>query len=192
MRMAISCRGSLPSGRRPTRLMPFSCWGEESGRSEKSIVRFVRRTLAPARAARADKADRFRIPASPDGIRNYQHTLVRGSAEPTKARFSRRVLHVRPVQCVSVEKHGDGFVERHAVFRRVDRRFPRIPLEHELVYTESERRRPVHRATWGTREGVPYDFRLKVEATEPGPGTKDFGRTKDPGRTKNEAPSTKD
>jgi hypothetical protein len=46
------------------------------------------------------------------------------------------MLQVRAVQSIGVEKDGHGLVERDAVFRRVGIGLPRIPLEHNSVYTE--------------------------------------------------------
>ena len=66
-RIAISWRGSSPSGGRPTRRMDFSCSADESGMSEKSSFRRVRRTFAAAGTPRADDPDRFRIATSPEG-----------------------------------------------------------------------------------------------------------------------------
>jgi len=40
------------------------------------------------------------------------------------------MLEVGTVQCIGIDEEGDRFIERDAVFVRVGRRLPRIPLEH--------------------------------------------------------------
>jgi hypothetical protein len=110
--------------------MAANCSGEESGMSEKSIFRRVRRALAAARLSRADEADRFGIAMSPDGVRDHEHPSIGRSAKPSASRFRRGVLQVRAVECVGIQEDRHGLVERDAVFRRVGLGLPRVPLEH--------------------------------------------------------------
>lgn len=44
--------------------------------------------------------------------------------------------HVRAVQRIRVEKNRDGVIEADAVLLCVGLGLPRVPLEHNLVYTE--------------------------------------------------------
>jgi hypothetical protein len=62
-RRAVSLRGG-----RPTRRMARSWLSKASGTSLKSILRGVRRAYTPARASRADTADRFDIGSSPESM----------------------------------------------------------------------------------------------------------------------------
>ena len=107
-----------------------------SGMSLKSILRAVRRALTPARASRAEEADRFDIGSSPDRVGHHAHPPVGGRTQTQVARLRLGVREVEAIQCVRVDEHGHGVVERHAVLRRVGRSLSRVPLEHDLVYTE--------------------------------------------------------
>ena len=99
--------------RRPTttRRIAFNCSGDESGMSEKSIFRAVRRSLAATRAPRADEPDRFRIATSPQRVGHHRHAAVRGSAESPKPNFGARMLQVRAVQSLGIEEDGHGVIE---------------------------------------------------------------------------------
>jgi len=52
--------------------------------SEQSICRRERRTLAAARAPRADDPDRFRIATSPECVRDHEH-VARKTGQGTLA-----------------------------------------------------------------------------------------------------------
>jgi hypothetical protein len=95
--MAIRRRGSSPIDGRPTRRITFSCSGDESGISEKSILRVVRRALATARPPRTDETDRFRIATSPQRVGDHEHTPVVRFSEPPKTWFAALVFQVRTV-----------------------------------------------------------------------------------------------
>src|SRR5713101_9826179 len=110
--------------------MVFTCSGDESGISEKSIFRTVRRAFATTRPPRADEPDRFRIASSPQGVGDYEHAPVGGSTEPPKPGFGTRMLQVCAVEGLGIEEDRHGVIERHAVFRRVGLGLPRVPLEH--------------------------------------------------------------
>jgi hypothetical protein len=69
--------------------MAFNCSVDESGMSEKSIFRRVRRAFAAARPPRADKSDRFGIATSPERVRNHEHLSVCRSTKPTESRLGR-------------------------------------------------------------------------------------------------------
>ena len=129
-RIAISWRGSSPSGGRPTRRIAFSCSADESGMSEKSICRRVRRPLAAARSPRADDPDRFGIATSPECVRDHEHASTSRSTKPQEPRLRRRVLQVRAIERVGIQEDGHRVVERDAVLRRVGLSLPRVPLEH--------------------------------------------------------------
>jgi hypothetical protein len=104
--------------------------------SEKSICRRVRRTLTAARAPRADDPDRFSIATSPECVRDHEHVSTGGSTKPQEPRLRRRVLQVRAIECLGIEEHGHGVLERDAVLRRVGPGLPRIPLEHAFSIYE--------------------------------------------------------
>jgi hypothetical protein len=99
--------------------MAFNCSVDESGMSEKSIFRFVRRPLAATRPPRADDPDRFRIATSPERVRDHEHVSCGGSTKPQEPRFRRRVLQVTAVESLGIQEDAHGVVERDAVFRRV-------------------------------------------------------------------------
>ncbi len=134
--MAINWRGSSPSGGRPTRRMPFSCSADESGMSEKSICRRVRRTLAAAGPPRADDPDRFRIATSPERVRDHEHVSAGGSTKPQEPRLRRRVLQVRAIECLVIQEDRHGVLKRDAVLRRVGLSLPRVSLEHAFSIYE--------------------------------------------------------
>ena len=129
-RIAISWRGSSPSGGRPTRRIALSCAADESAISEKSIFRRVRRTLAAARPPRADDPDRFRIAPSPERVRDHEHVSACRSTKAQEPRLRRRVLQVRAIERLGIQEDGHGLVEGDAVLRRVGLSLPRVPREH--------------------------------------------------------------
>jgi hypothetical protein len=101
--------------------------------SLKSILRVVRRAFAPARAARADKADLFGIiVTSSERVGHHQHSAVRGSSQSKVAGFLAGMRTVWTVHGFGIEEdcHGEG--EADAVLLRVGRGLPRIPLEHQF------------------------------------------------------------
>lgn len=78
---------------------------------------------------------------SPKGIDHHQDASVRDAAEPTETRLLRRVLQIRTIQGIGVEKNSDGVIEADAVLIRVGLRLPWIPLEHDFsIYLISLRR----------------------------------------------------
>src|SRR5688500_10271726 len=104
--------------------------------SEKSICRRVRRTLTAARAPRADDPDRFGIATSPECVRDHEHVSTGGSTKPQEPRLRRRVLQVRSIECLGIEEHGHGVLERDAVLRRVALAFRGSHSNTHLVYTK--------------------------------------------------------
>lgn len=108
--------------------MAFSCAADESGMSEKSILRRVRCTLA-ARPP-SDDPDRFRIATSPECVCHHEHGSAGASTKPQKPRLRRRVLQVWTVERLGIEEDGHGVIERDAVLRRVGLGLSRVPLEH--------------------------------------------------------------
>ena len=121
--------------------MVFSCAVDESGMSEKSIGRRVRRPLAAARSPRADDPDRFGIATSPECVRDHEHASTSRSTKPQEPRLRRRVLQVRAIERVGIQEDGHGVVERDAVLRRVGLGLPRVPLEHLFSIYGMPRRR---------------------------------------------------
>lgn len=123
--MATSWRGSSPIGGRPTRRIALSCSGDESGISEKSILREVGRALAAARPARADDADRFAMTTPPQGIDHHAHSLFTRQPKPPKASFDARVLARLNRRDCGIEGIAGARIPRRT---RVDIRPTRIPL----------------------------------------------------------------
>ena len=80
-----------------------------------SILRLVRGAFTPARASRADEADRFDIGSSPDRIGHHEHAPVSGSTQTQVARLRLGVREVGAIQCVCVGEHRHGVVEGDAV-----------------------------------------------------------------------------
>ena len=116
--------------------MTFSCSADESGMSEKSIRRRVRRTLTAACPPRADDPDRFRIATSPECVRDHEYVSAGGSTKPQEPRLRRRVSHVRAIERLGIEEDGHGVLERDAVLRRVGLGLPRIPFDHAFSIYE--------------------------------------------------------
>jgi hypothetical protein len=72
--------------------------------SLKPILRAVRRTLTPARAPRADEADRFDIGSSPDRVGHHEHAPVGGRTQTQVARLRLGVREVGTIQRACVEE----------------------------------------------------------------------------------------
>ena len=121
MRMAMSCRATLPSGGRPTRCMARSCSSDDSGRSEKSIPRGrVRRPFFAARRARRDDPDVFDIALPPSRIAHHEQPSGCCPRQPTI-------------------EHRGRFVKAYAMLDGIGGRLSRVPLEHRSVYTKWDR-----------------------------------------------------
>jgi len=106
--------------------------------SEKSIPgrRRIGRPLLPARPPRADDADAFAIDSPPHGIGHDEHAARRRAAQSQEPRLPLGVMQVRAVQGIRIAEHGRGLFEQDPMLRMVDRALPRVPLEHDSVYTK--------------------------------------------------------
>jgi hypothetical protein len=94
--------------------------------SRKSILRVVRRTLAPARASRADETDSFAIVTpSPERLRDHQHSAIRCSTQPKTTGFDRGVRKVTAIQGDGIQEDGHRGFERDAALLRVGGSLPR-------------------------------------------------------------------
>ena len=116
--------------------MAFNCSGDESGMSEKSIFRAVRRAFAATRPPRADEPDRFGIASSPQGVGDDEHAPVGGSTEPPKPRFGSRVLQVCAVEGLASRKTVTASSNDTPCFAALAAAFRRSHSNTYLVYTE--------------------------------------------------------
>src|SRR5215208_3477661 len=67
----------------------------------------------------------------------HEHVSAGGSTKPQKPRLRRRMLQVRAVERLGIEKDGHSVIEGDAVLRRADLGISLVPLEHAFSIYES-------------------------------------------------------
>jgi hypothetical protein len=60
----------------------------------------------------------------------------RRAAQSQESRFPVGVTQIRALKCIRISEYRGRLFERYAVLEAIDRGLPRVPLEHNSVYTK--------------------------------------------------------